>query len=282
MAFNFSDMLEKDSGSVLIVDSLNLAFRWKHQKRTDFCEEFIRTVQSLANSYKSDKIVITSDLGTSTFRKAISADYKQSRKDKYAEQTDEQKKEFEDFFKEYEKTLVQLSKDYPVLRFRGVEADDIAAYLVKHRDKFKYGNIWLISSDRDWDLLVQEGVSRFSYVTRKEVTVDNWKEHYEVDRENYISYKCLVGDKGDNVAGITGIGPKRAVGLINDFGSAYDIYDKLPIDSKYKHIQELNANGEVLLTNYQLMDLITYCDDAIGSDNTSEIDRRLIDGYLLQ
>ena len=61
-----------------------------------------------------------------------------------------------------------------------------------------------------------------------------------------------------------------------------DIYDQLPIDSKYKFIQELNANGEVLLTNYQLMDLITYCEDAIGADNISEIDRRIIDGYLLQ
>tara|TARA_Y100000758_G_scaffold104853_1_gene72969 strand:+ start:560 stop:1408 length:849 start_codon:yes stop_codon:yes gene_type:complete len=282
MAFNFSKVLEKDSGSVLIVDSLNLAFRWKHQGRTDFCEEYVRTIISLAHSYKCDNIVITSDLGTSTYRKAISADYKQSRKDKYAEQTDEQKKAFEDFFEEYEKTLVRLSKDYPVLRFRGVEADDIAAYLVKHRDKFKYENIWLISSDRDWDLLIQEGVSRFSYVTRKEVTVDNWSTHYEVDRDNYISFKCLIGDKGDNVAGITGIGPKRAASLIRDLGTAYDIYDNLPIDSKYKHIQELNANGEMLLTNYQLMDLITYCEDAIGADNTAEIDRRIIDGYLLQ
>lgn len=278
MAFNFSKLLEKDTDSVLIVDSLNLAFRWKHQGRTDFCEEYIRTVVSLANSYKTDNIIITSDLGTSSYRKAISADYKQNRKDKYKDQTDADKQAFEDFFKEYERTLIQLEKDYPVLRFQGVEADDIAAYLVKYRDKYNFGNIWLISSDGDWDLLIQDGVSRFSFVTRKEVTVDNWSEHYEVDRENYISYKCLVGDKGDNVAGITGIGPKRAVNLIKDLGSAYDIYDVLPLDSKYKHIQELNANGEVLLTNYQLMDLVTYCDDAIGSDNISEIDRRLING----
>ena len=34
--------------------------------------------------------------------------------------------------------------------------------------------------------------------------------------------------------------------------------------------------------NYQLMDLITYCDEAIGTDNTSEIDRRIIDGYFVQ
>jgi DNA polymerase-1 len=282
MAFNFSKVLEKDEGSVLIVDSLNLAFRWKHQGRTDFCDEYVKTVISLAHSYRCENIIITSDLGTSTYRKAISDDYKQSRKDKYAEQTDEEKKAFEDFFIEYERTLVELSKVYPVFRFKGVEADDIAAYLVKYRDKFKFGEIWLISSDRDWDLLIQEGVSRFSYVTRKEVTIENWESHYEVTPEEYISFKCLVGDKGDNVEGITGIGPKRAATLITAYGSAMDIYDQLPIDSKYKFIQELNANGERLLTNYQLMDLITYCEDAIGADNTAKIDRRLIDGNFLQ
>ena len=53
-------------------------------------------------------------------------------------------------------------------------------------------------------------VSRFSTVTRKETTVDNWDEHYDFPMEDYI-YKCLVGDKGDNVPGVQGVGPKRAV-----------------------------------------------------------------------
>ena len=131
--------------------------------------------------------------------------------------------------------------------------------------------IWLISSDRDWDLLIKEKVGRFSYVTRKEVTLDSWKDHYEVSPEEYISLKCLTGDKGDNVPGIPGIGPKRAVGLIKQYGSAFNIYDATPIDSKYKYIQALNENAEQILINYELMDLLTYCDDAIGSDNISEI-----------
>ena len=54
------------------------------------------------------------------------------------------------------------------------------------------------------------------------------------------------------------------------------IYDSVPIAGKYKYIQELNENAEVLLKNYELMDLITYCDDAIGADNVSEITRRMM------
>ena len=163
---------------------------------------------------------------------------------------------------------------FPVLRYDGVEADDLAAHLVKNRKRYGLGDVWLISSDRDWDLLIDERVARFSYVTRKEVTLENWHEHYDVSREEYISLKCLTGDKGDNVAGIPGIGPKRAVDLIREYGDAMDIYNSLPIDSRYKHIQALNDSGEQLLTNYQLMDLLTYCDDAIGSDNVSDIERK--------
>ena len=90
-------------------------------------------------------------------------------------------------------------------------------------------------------MLIQDGVSRFSYVTRKEVTIDNWSEHYNVSPEEYISFKCLTGDKGDNVPGISGIGPKRAEGLIKDYGDAMTIYDNIPLSGSYKYIQELNA-----------------------------------------
>jgi len=275
MAFNFSDKITGSGrNATIVIDALNLAFRWKHQGRTDFCDDYVRTVESLARSYDCSNIIITSDKGSSSYRREISPEYKQNRKDKYAEQTEEEKQAFADFFEEFENTLEVLADKFPVLRYQGVEADDIAAHLVKNRKRYGLGDMWLISSDRDWDLLIDERVARFSYVTRKEVTVDNWHEHYDVTREEYISLKCLTGDKGDNVAGVPGIGPKRAQDLIRQYGDAMDIYNSLPIDGKYKYIQSLNESGEQLLINYQLMDLITYCDDAIGSDNIADIRRK--------
>ena len=271
MAFNFTDKLVNDGNCTLIVDALNLAFRWKHQGRTDFRYEYQRTVESLARSYDCKNIIITADLGSSSYRKNINAEYKQNRKEKFAEQSEAEKMAFEDFIAEYEATLELLQEDHRLLRFRGVEADDIAAHLVKHRNKYGLEYIWLISSDRDWDLLIQENVGRFSYVTRKEVTLDNWKTHYDVSPEEYISLKCLTGDKGDNVPGIPGIGPKRALGLIKEYGDALNIYDACPIPGKYKYIESLNENYEQILQNYELMDLVTYCDDAIGADNISVI-----------
>jgi DNA polymerase-1 len=276
MAFDFSDILDVETtNTTLVVDALNLAFRYKHQGRNDFRYDYQKTVQSLAKSYNCSKVIITADWGSSTYRKEINPEYKQNRKDKFAEQTEEERMAFEEFFEEFEETLEVLAEDYPVLRYKGVEADDIAAHIVKEKEKYGLETIWMISSDRDWDLLIQEGVGRFSYVTRKEVTLDNWSEHYDVSPENYISLKCLTGDKGDNVPGIPGIGPKRAQTLIEEYGSALDLYDALPINGKYKYIESLNENAEQLIENYELMDLISFCDDAIGSENIQDIEAKL-------
>ena len=218
---------------------------------------------------------MAADWGSSTYRKEIHPAYKQNRKDKFAEQSEEERIAFEEFFEEYEASLEVVGDNFQVLRYKGVEADDIAAHLVKQKEKYELGSIWLVSSDRDWDLLIQEDVSRFSYVTRKEVTLENWNTHYECSPEEYISLKCLTGDKGDNVPGIPGIGPKRAVQLIKEYGNAFSIYEAAPIPSKYKFIQSLNENAEQILQNYELMDLMTFCDDAIGTDNLSDIERRM-------
>jgi len=164
--------------------------------------------------------------------------------------------------------------DYPLFRFNKVEADDIASYIVnKWGKRFK---IWLISSDRDWDLLISDKVSRFSTVTRKEVTLENWHEHYDYSPEDHISIKCLMGDSGDNIPGVDGIGPKKAHSLVQEYGSTYDVIANLPIASKYKHIQKLNEFGaDALIRNYKLMDLVTHCDEAIGPENCKIIDEKL-------
>jgi len=258
-------------GNLLIVDGLNVAFRWKHQNILDFKYDYIRTIESLAKSYKAGTIIVCAD-GGSSYRKEIYPEYKANRKERFADQTEQEAKEFEMFMAEFQDTLTLIKEKYPVFHFRGVEADDIAAYITKN---FDFDDCWLISSDKDWDLLINEKVSRFSTVTRKETTVHNWDEHYDFEIEDYITFKCLTGDKGDNVPGVPGVGPKRAVQLMEQYGTVFDIYDACPIEGKYKYIQAVNENAEQLLQNVELMDLITYCEDAIGEDNREVINRTL-------
>lgn len=244
------------NGNLLIVDGLNLAFRWKHQGSTDFEHDYVRTVQSLAKSYDCGEIVVLGD-GGSNYRKELYPEYKANRKERYAEQTEEEAKEFEMFLAEFSTTMSALKrKGYLTLKYQGVEADDIAALICQNREELGVENIWLISSDRDWDLLVDENISRFSTVTRKETTIHNWDEHYDFEPEYFLTYKTLTGDKGDNVPGVDGVGPKRATQLIQQYGDIFDIMASLPIDGKYKYIQNLNEFGtDGLEMGVKLMDL---------------------------
>jgi 5'-3' exonuclease len=263
---------ETDMGTLLIVDSLNLAFRWKARPskadpdpiQKEFVDDYLSVVRSLQKSYRAEKVIIACDAG-SNYRRTIYPEYKQNRRDKYAEATEYEQKLFEDFQNEFQKTfdrLNQVSK-WLVLKLPGVEADDIAAHICVNIKKYGLNKIWLASSDKDWSLLVTPDISQFSYVTRKEITFDNWDEHHECEIEEYISIKCLQGDPGDGVPGIHGIGPKRALALLSKYGNALDIYNALPIPGKSQYIQNLNDSGETIPRNYQLMDLINQCDFAI-------------------
>jgi len=260
---------------LMIVDALNLCFRWKHKGATVFAKEYMDTVESLARSYECGNIVIAADWGGSSYRRAVYPEYKAHRKELYKDQSEEEKEEARKFFEEYDRTLDALDeKGYPVLRYKGVEADDIAAYLVANRETYLFSHIWLISSDRDWDLLINDNVSRFSYVTRKEQTVDTWDNPVPIDK--YISYKCLIGDSGDNIPGIKGVGPKRAQTLIEDYGDALEIYAQCPLPGKYVYIKNLNENAEQIFINYQLMDLLSTYEEAIGQENINDIHKRMI------
>ena len=277
MSKSFTEMNELNDSCVLVVDALNLAFRFKHAKSTDFIDSYINLVESLKKSYKANRVIIACDQGSSSFRKEIYPDYKANRTEKQALQTDQEREDFIAFFEEFNRTMDTISELYPLLRFDKVEADDIAAYVVSALPKT--ATVWLISSYKDWDLLVNDRVSRFSYVTRKETTIDTWEEHYDCTPEQYISIKCLTGDSGDNIKGVEGIGPKRAADLVKQYGTVFDIIAELPIASKYKYITNLNASKDILMLNCQLMDLVTYCEDAIGKDNIKIINKVIEDLY---
>ena len=56
MVKTFKQLVERDEDRILIIDALNLGFRWKHQGREDFRDEYVKTVESFANSYNCGTI----------------------------------------------------------------------------------------------------------------------------------------------------------------------------------------------------------------------------------
>jgi len=271
--FELEEFKEPEGNNILIVDSLNLAFRYKHTKRRDFADDYYKTVKSLAKSYGANQVILACDWGKSTYRKALYPDYKADREAKVAQQSEEEKQDFYEFIQDFEKTLEYCKDSFTILKYKGVEADDIAAYLTHYVFKDTPNDIWLVSSDKDWDLLLMPNVHRFSYVTRKDYTLNNWEERYDYPFEMSLHIKVLVGGK-DNVTGIPGVGEKRAHSLLQTYETAFDVYENLPIPGKAVYIKNTNAFGEDILRNIELIDKITYCKEAIGLDNVEDINER--------
>jgi len=264
----------EETNNYLIVDGLNLAFRYKHAKASNFAESYLKTINSFAKSYGANTVIVLSDWGSSTYRKEIYPEYKADRKEKIAQQTEEENQLFLDFIDEFNRALELCSVQHIVFKYQGVEADDIAAYLCEQiYPTLNENKIWLISSDKDWDMLINEKICRFSYVTRKEYTYANWNDHYDFSHDILLDIKVLQGGK-DNVKGVNGIGIKRAETIIKKYGAVQDL--KLPLPGTAQYIKNLNEAGHELISrNLKLIDKRTHCQQAIGDENLKDIDTRL-------
>lgn len=251
MAINWSS---QERNNLLIVDGLNLAFSRKDAS-------MLATIQSLARSYKAAKVVVLSDLYKSAFRKHLYPDYKATRGMNLSEEEKLARMEMLRKYDEYYNDV--LSSTVPCLRLPNVEADDLAAFIVK-QVKHKYDQVWLISTDGDWDLLLDENVSRFSTKTRKEYFLQDMYENHGCDTPGeYAMLKALTTDTSDNISGYPGVGEKRAYSLIKGKKDIFELYESLPLEGTQRFIKVINENPDLMLRNATLTDLLSVCEIAI-------------------
>ena len=86
-----------------------------------------------------------------------------------------------------------------------VEADDIIAYLANHYFKKE---VTIISSDKDFLQLVNPRIKVWAPTKKKMYDEALVMEDYGVKPQNLVFYRCLEGDKSDNIEGVRGVGPK--------------------------------------------------------------------------
>jgi len=246
--------------NLLLIDANNLSYRWLQRPNySSFGDDFIRTIQSLSKSYEAKRTVVCFDFGKSYYRMDMLDEYKGTRK---KPQDEEEIKKYEEFFAVLNDLPDQLDEE--VLKFRGVEADDILAYMVKKYEKTNdYDHIWIISSDRDLYQLVSDKTSIFNIFGRREITNTTMHEDMNISPELYLLSRYIEGDKSDNILGIEGIGPKRAQALAKEYKTLPNLIDALPIKGRAKYIQNLNAGKETLIRNEKLINLRRYCEEAI-------------------
>src|ERR1051325_2782053 len=117
---------------------------------------------------------------------------------------------------------------FPVLKIKGVEADDVIGTLAK-RGVEQGLKVLISTGDKDMAQLVGDGddITLVNTMTDTTLDRDGVKEKFDVWPEQIIDYLALVGDSSDNIPGVPGIGPQTAAPLLAHFGSLEGMYKRL-------------------------------------------------------
>ena len=224
---------------------------------------FLRTMRSYLAKYSNATPVVLWD-GMS-WRKKRFLKYKENR-DK--EDSPHEKKQAE------MKRAYQAQKPFiqKALSFLGVtqvqaanmEADDLAAIMT---DLYvsQGALVTLITEDQDWLQIVQDGVALERPVAGDRITMMNFEEKTEVaSPAEFVTVKALMGDAGDCIPGVGGIGDKRAKEFVKTYGSLDGLLQAVMIDKTVdpkklpKYLRDLVDNEEKAIAyafNMSLVDL---------------------------
>ena len=175
----------------------------------------VKFIKSLVEMSPDDTIIIASESG-SNFRSALFSEYKWTR-DRMPDNLRSQIDPIIEFF--------QIA-GLPVVVREGYEADDIIGSIVQDPDG--YSEVIIISSDKDLCQFVTDGKVRiFDAMKQKNMRRADVIEKFGVPPEQVVDYLSIVWDSSDNIPGIVGFGPKKAIDLLMKYDTLQGIYDNM-------------------------------------------------------
>jgi DNA polymerase-1 len=216
---------------IVLVDAMALAYRayfafishpLKNSKgqNTSAVFGFVTQLLKIITDSTPDYIGIVFDSKEKTFRHEIYSEYKSSR----AQMP-------EDMIPQ-----LQMIKDVadafniPILIQPGYEADDIIGTVAKSAEK--NGMIcYAVTPDKDYVQLVSDNIKIVKPGKSSEdiLILDKEKVIADFGFEPVlmIDYLALIGDSSDDIPGVSGIGPKTALPLIQKYGTVENIYKNI-------------------------------------------------------
>jgi DNA polymerase-1 len=193
---------------------------------------FARELLRIIEQEKPDYIAVAFDTGK-TFRDKIFPAYKGTRA-KMPDDLTPQIKRIREMIDAF---------NIPRLEMEGFEADDVLGSIARTAAQQGLG-VKIITGDRDLLQLVNERTTVYlagddqNYITDEDVI-----KKLGVPPHQVVDYKALVGDKSDNIPGVSGIGEKTAIALIQKFGTLENIYQNLDQVEK-RWVTKLAQNRE--------------------------------------
>jgi DNA polymerase-1 len=225
---------------VLAIDSYNMIHRARFgygSGHHSITFNFFRSLKSEIERHRPDLVYIVSE-GRPVHRIKLNEDYKGNRSPI-----------LDDNFHRQKQDIFNLCKFLPVKMIRHVdyECDDVIAHicLTKHADD----DVTIVSSDSDFiQLLEKKKVCLWNPVKKKFI------EKWPVD---YVTWKSLKGDPTDNIAGIKGIGEKRAFSLASD------------VSILNKMLEEDDLKKKIYESAYAQIQLIDFSVDDVGIEEST-------------
>ena len=208
---------------VILIDGSSYIYRAFHAlpplttsngKPTGATRGVASMLRKLISTYPGIPMVMVFDAKGPTFR----SDYYQAYKANRPSMPNELRVQIDDI-----KKLSELFK-FSLQEVSGVEADDVIASLA---DKFGQKLKVLISSpDKDLTQLVKKNVIQHNSMSNEFFNEKYVEEKFGVLPEKVAELLALVGDKSDNIPGITKVGNKTASKWLNQYGNIDNLVAK--------------------------------------------------------
>ena len=183
---------------------------------------FMNMFFRMLSTEKPTYVAVAFDLKAPTFRHKLYAEYKGTRKP-----MPEELRPQIPLLKEVLKTMGICT-----IEKEGSEADDIIGTIAKATNI----ETVIITGDKDSFQLVDEETS--VHFTRRGITdteiydINNFTEKTGITPSQVIELKALMGDASDNIPGVSGVGEKTALNLVQTYKN---------IDNLYANVEELKG-----------------------------------------
>ncbi|MEO8602160.1 MAG: DNA polymerase I [bacterium] len=177
---------------------------------------FTTMLLKLLTDAKADYLAVVFDAARKTFRDELYADYKAHRPPMPGDLAAQ--------IPYIHRVVAALC--LPTMSIAGVEADDVIATLVE-RCAGPSLDCVIVTADKDLMQLVGPGVRLWDTMRDRWTDTAAVQARYGVAPQQVGDVLALMGDAIDNIPGVTGIGEKTAVALVQAFGSVEGVLEHL-------------------------------------------------------
>jgi DNA polymerase-1 len=250
---------------LMLIDGHALAYRAYHAippltspagEPTNATFGYINMLLKAVEDYAPDYVVATFDAGR-TFRHEEYKEYKATR----AATPDDLRPQIHRI-KQLTETL-----GIPIYAVEGYEADDLLGTLARQGSAEGVETI-IVTGDSDTFQLITDDVKvltpRQSFGEIMLYDREAVRGRYELDPEQLIDLKALVGDTSDNIPGVRGVGAKTATALLKEYGSLEALYEHLDEVSQTRFRKALEEGRESALMSKRLITIV--CDVDVSLD----------------